>query len=117
MIKENPAIEFSHWFDHQLRSTLDGFIWAVHQLAEERWYELPPAPLGEWSAAQHVHHMLNYEKRLALPTMGQWLGETPIIKRRNEGTNKQELSPMMEMLEEFEQVRRAEIIYFQNSIK
>jgi hypothetical protein len=63
-------MELSQWFDYQLRSTLDGFIWAVHQLPEERWYKLPPASLGEWSAAEHVHHLLNYEKRLALP---KWL--------------------------------------------
>jgi len=102
-------MELSQWFDYQLRSTLDGFIWAVHQLPEERWYKLPPTSLGEWSAAEHVHHLLNYEKRLALPTMYQWLGETPIIKREIEENHKRELPAIMEMLGEFEQVRRTEI--------
>jgi hypothetical protein len=58
-------LSLADWFDDQLRSTLDGFIWAVHQLLQERWYEHPPMLLGEWSAAEHVYHMLNYEKRLA----------------------------------------------------
>ena len=100
-------MEFSQWFGYQLRSTLEGFVWAVGQLAGERWYELPPSPLGEWSAAEHVYHMLNYEKRLALPTMYQWLGKTPKIKR--EEALKREIPPVLQMLEEFKQVRQMEI--------
>jgi len=30
-------MELSQWFDYQLRSTLDGFIWAVNQLPKECW--------------------------------------------------------------------------------
>lgn len=100
-------MELSQWFDYQLRSTLDGFLWAVQQLSEERWYTAPPPPLGEWSAAEHVYHMLDYEKRLALPTMYQWLGKTPIIEMEEYG--KRDLPSIRTMLEEFEQIRKSEM--------
>jgi hypothetical protein len=54
-------MERSQWFAYQLRSTLDGFIWAVRQLPEERFYLLPPVARGEGSAAQHNFHMLEAE--------------------------------------------------------
>ena len=100
-------MELSKWFDYQLRSTLDGFIWAVQQLPDERLYAIPPAPLGEWSAAQHVFHMLEYEQNLALPTMHQWLGAHPVNRLEHQGDR--DLPPVDEMLVRFEQVRREEI--------
>lgn len=102
-------MELSQWFDYQLRSTLDGFIWAVQQLPGERLSEIPPTPLGEWSAIQHVFHMLDYEKRLALPTMYQWLGETPLSSSEDEEHTEHGLPAIEEMLAEFRQVRAAEI--------
>jgi len=56
-------MELSKWFEYQLQSTLDGFIWAVQQLPKERLYSSPPPALGEWSASQHILHMLEYEKK------------------------------------------------------
>jgi hypothetical protein len=100
-------VELSKWFDYQLRSTLDGFIWAVHQLPTQRLYASPPAPLGEWSAAQHVSHMLEYEEGLALPSMHQWLGAPAVIRPENYG--QQNVLPLEEMLARFERVRREEI--------
>lgn len=100
-------MELSKWFDYQLRSTLDGFIWAVQQLPAERWSAIPPAPLGEWSAAEHVFHILEYEERLALPSMHQWLGAPPAGRHVNQG--KQDLPPIEEMLTRFERVRHEEI--------
>jgi hypothetical protein len=102
-------MELSQWFDYQLRSTLDGFIWAVSQLPEERLYVPPSTPLGEWSAAQHIAHILDYEKRLALPTMYQWLGEQPIISAEVEYHIEKNLPPVNEMLSQFEKVRKTEI--------
>lgn len=99
-------MELSQWFDEQLRSTLAGFIWAVQQLPVDRLSAAPPLPLGEWSAAEHVFHMLDYEKRLALPTMRQWLGEAPVISPEVELAD---LSEIEEMLAEFRRVREAEI--------
>jgi hypothetical protein len=102
-------MELSNWFEYQLRCTLDGFIWAVQQLPKERLYALPPAPLGEWSAAQHVFHMLDYEERLALPTMHQWLGSPSVVLNENEEKSELDLPPIEEMLIRFERVRHSEI--------
>lgn len=108
-MQDGVAMELSKWFDYQLRSTLDGFQWAVQQLSKERWYALPPVPLGEWSAAQHVFHMLTYEQRLALPTMYQWLGAPPVARTVDSKKVDQELPSMEEMLSQFRQVRESEM--------
>lgn len=102
-------MEFAKWFDYQLRSTLDGFLWAVQQLPSERLYALPPTPLGEWSAAQHVFHMLVYEQKSALPSMYQWLGSPPVAREADSKKIEQELPPIEEMLSQFRQVRESEI--------
>jgi uncharacterized damage-inducible protein DinB len=100
-------VELSLWFDHQLRSTLDGFIWAVQQLGADRLYSIPSAPLclGEWSAAQHVFHLLEYEEKLALPSMHQWIGGPPVADTRI----KQDLPAVEEMLAQLERIRHEEI--------
>jgi hypothetical protein len=100
-------MELSRWFDYQLRSTLDGFVWAVQQLPGERLFALPPIALGEWSAAQHIFHMLEYEGKLALPSMHQWLGAPPAA--RSEDPGEPAIPPIPEMLVRFEQVRHEEI--------
>ncbi|HSB00788.1 MAG TPA: DinB family protein [Anaerolineales bacterium] len=102
-------MELSQWFDYQLRSTLDGFIWAVQQLPIERLSVSPPVPLGEWPATQHVFHMLDYEKRLALPTMHQWLGKPGVIAPTVEGDSEHGFPGIDEMLTEFRQIRNSEI--------
>ena len=98
-------MELSKWFDDQLRSTLDGFIWAVRQIPAERWYATPPSSLGEWSAAQHLFHMLEYEEKLALPSMQQWLGAPPVADARVD----QDLLSVEEMLSQFKYIRHEEI--------
>lgn len=67
-------MDLSHWFDEQLRASLDGFVWAVKQVPPERRYLLPPGPLGTWPAARHAFHLMHYERTIALPSIGQWLG-------------------------------------------
>src|SRR5215510_5863659 len=100
-------MELSEWFGYQLRSTLDGFIWAVHQVPEERLHVLPPTALGEWSAAQHVFHMLDYEERLVLPSMSQWLGVPPVIPEESE--TDEEAPSIEEILSRLERVRQAQM--------
>ena len=102
-------MELSTWFDYQLRSTLDGFTWAVRQYPAERLYLVPPSPLGlgEWSVAQHVFHLLEYEERLTLPSMYQWLGAPAPVRHGGQGEG--ELPPIEEMLTQFERVREQEI--------
>lgn len=102
-------MELSTWFDYQLRSTLDGFTWAVREFPVERLYIVPPVPLklGEWSVAQHIVHLLEYEERLALPSMHQWLGAPAPIRQAMQ--SEQDLSPIEEILMQFESVRKQEI--------
>jgi hypothetical protein len=102
-------MELSQWFDYQLRSTLDGFIWAVKQVPQDRLYTVPPVQLGEWSAAQHLLHMLDYEERFVLPTMAQWLGVPPVIPEETEEGIEQSSPSMEQKLVQFERVRQAEI--------
>ena len=99
----------SEWFDYQLSSTLDGFLWAVRQVPEERITVPPPAPLGEWTATQHVYHLVQYEEKLALPAMQQWLGAPFREVEDYEGEVGRDLPPVADLLARFEQVRKAEI--------
>lgn len=102
-------MEFVKWFDAQLRSTLAGFIWSIQQVPKEHWYTSPPAPLGEWSAAQHIFHMVHYEEKLALPSMQQWLGAPPAVREESDEESWANPPPMERMLERFNEVRLAEI--------
>jgi len=101
-------MDLSQWFDYQLRSTFDGFIWAVHRVPKERLHMLPPTQLGEWSAAQHVSHILEYEERYALPAMSQWLGVPAVIPEESE----ERIGPppsIEENLAQFERIREVQI--------
>jgi hypothetical protein len=102
-------MELSQWFDYQLRSTLDGFVWAVHQVPKEHLYTVPPTQLGEWPAAQHVSHMVDYEERFALPSMAQWLGVPAVIPEELEKGLEQSPPSIEERLSQFRQVREAQI--------
>jgi hypothetical protein len=68
-------MDASAWFKTQLQSGAEGFAWAVSQVPAERHTRTPPTPLGEWSLARHVFHLMFYEREVALPSMRQWLGE------------------------------------------
>jgi len=102
-------MELSQWFEYQLRSTLDGFVWAVQQVPEQHLYFPPPPQLGEWSAVQHVVHLLEYEERFALPTMSQWLGVPPVIPEEMERPVEPNPPLVEEKLAQLKQVRQAEI--------
>jgi|SRR5581483_3425409 len=68
-------MDLSSWFTNQLNSTAEGFIWSVEQVPSERRLLAPPKPLGEWSVARHVFHMLCYEQNAVVPNMQIWLGQ------------------------------------------
>ena len=68
-------MNLSQWFREQLNASGDGFVWAVAQLPPERLFISHPRFPEDWPAARHVFHMLNYEKKIALPFMRYWLGE------------------------------------------
>ena len=101
-------MDSTQWFEYQLQSTLDGFLWAVRQVPNDRWSALPPTPLGEWSVAQHVLHLFEYERDLALPSMHQWLGAPPAVRK---AAHENETFTVEFMLTQFEQVREAEIAH------
>jgi len=65
----------SAWFQTQLAASSAGLAWAVAQVPADRQDREPPAPLGQWSAARHVFHLLFYEREVALPNWNLWLGQ------------------------------------------
>jgi|SRR5579872_445623 len=74
-------MDLSQWFTDQLNSGSEGFIWSVEQMPPERRLLAPPEPLGKWSAARHVFHMLYYEQNKAVPCMKIWLGQPLAINK------------------------------------
>ncbi|HYL42435.1 MAG TPA: DinB family protein [Ktedonobacteraceae bacterium] len=65
-------MDLSQWFQQQLQTSAESFLWAVEQIPQKRLY-LPPRP-DRWPVARLVYHLACYEQRLALPSMRQWLG-------------------------------------------
>lgn len=65
-------MDLSQWFHQQLQVSMDGFLWAVELIPQDRLYQEPQP--DRWSAARIVYHMLSYEQRLALPSILQWTG-------------------------------------------
>ena len=65
------------WLGDELGRSAIGFEWAIRQVPLERLTQTPPAGLGEWPALRHLHHLVWYERELALPSMRIWLGATP----------------------------------------
>jgi uncharacterized damage-inducible protein DinB len=102
-------MELSQWFDSQFRSSMEGFVWAVQQLPTERLQIMPPIQLGEWSAAQHVFHMLDYEERFVLPSMAQWLGVPPMIPEDTGNELEENPTSVEAQLAQFRRVRQAQI--------
>jgi len=102
-------MNLSEWFEYQLRSTLDGFMWAVDQVPKERLYLPAPDHLGGWATIQHVVHTLDYEQRYALPSMTQWLGVPPVIPEESERKPEPNPPVLEEKLHQFKKVRLAEI--------
>lgn len=77
------------WFQQQLQTSAENFLWAVEQIPQERLY-LAPRP-NRWPIARIVFHMTRYEQRLALPSMLQWLGgQQPIVGTQEEDNAKDE---------------------------
>ena len=75
----------ARWFESQLLSTAEAFVWTVEQITPERKIAAPPAGLGQWSAARHAFHLVYYEQKIALPSMRQWLdGPRPSRQGLNE---------------------------------
>ena len=66
------------WFTNQLKASADNLVWALSQIPIRVQNELPPHPRwGTWSPARHIWHVTEYERCLVIPTMKQWLDESP----------------------------------------
>ena len=99
----------TQWFQFQLQASGEGFVWGVEQVPSERRALLPPAKLGEWTAARHVFHMLCYEQTIALPSMQQWLGRPlPVDLDEDAAWNGENQDPDT-LLARFRQVRAEQI--------
>jgi hypothetical protein len=101
----------SAWFQEQLAHSAETFAWAVEQVPERRRWLAPPHRPQEWPMARHVFHMMYYERKLALPSMRQWLGEEVhlskgMLQEDNEWNAGIDLAAT---LEEFRAVRTEEI--------
>ena len=73
----------SQWFQQQLQTSADGFLWAAEQIPQERLY-IAPRP-NRWPVARVLFHLIRYEQRLALPSMQQWLGgPLPVVGTQEE---------------------------------
>ena len=104
-------MDLSSWFTNQLNSSAEGFIWSVGQVLPERRLLVPPKPLGEWSAARHVFHMLYYEQNAVVPSMQIWLGQSVTIDEAdfNEDAAWDESKGLETMLADFRRVRAAQL--------
>src|SRR5574340_1547912 len=79
-VGRQAEMDINQFFEAQLNSTLEGFTWAAHQVPGDRLRVIPPGDLGEWTATQHIFHLLHYEQKLALPSMQQWLGGSAPVR-------------------------------------
>jgi hypothetical protein len=84
-------MQYAQWFQQQLKNSADGFLWAVEQIPQERLY-LAPRP-DRWPVARLVYHLANYEGRIGLPSIRQWLGDPkPEVGTQEEDTDKEDVA-------------------------
>ena len=108
-------MDYSQWFQQQLQTTLDGFIWALQQVPASNRYRHPPQGLGDWCAARQLFHITIYERDIALPSMEQWLDKPiPPAFADDEWDEdaewlKVENTPLDQMIEDFRAVRAGQL--------
>ncbi len=69
-------MDWTGWFVKHLQVSAEGFEWGFWSVPE-RLREATPIDagyMGLWPAVRHIWHVTEYERCLALPSMGQWLG-------------------------------------------
>ena len=111
-------MQSSQWFQQQLQTSADSFIWAVEQISQERLY-IAPHP-NRWPIARIVFHLACYEQRLALPSMLQWLGgPKPVVGTQEEDNARDELDwndgkghEMQALIADFKEVRSQQLALF-----
>ncbi len=103
-------MELSEWFSHQLKSSAEGFAWAIQRVPEPLRYIAPPGTLGEWTAARHLFHLFYYEEYLALPGMQQWLdAPLPVLEEEGEDAAWKGNEQVEDLLPRFLDIRNRQI--------
>jgi len=70
--------DWAAWFTYQLNASADAMVWGFAQIPLKVQNELPPMPRwGTWSPARHIWHVTEYERSIVIPSMNQWLNESP----------------------------------------
>jgi len=108
-------MDLPRWFHQQLQGSMEGFLWAVEQIPQDRLYQ-EPRP-DRWSAARIVYHMVSYEKRLGLPSILQWSGgPLPVAASQLEDGMKEDNlwgngqgHEMQKMLADFKDIRTRQL--------
>jgi len=111
-------MQLSQWFQQQLQTSADSFLWAVKQIPQERLY-LAPRP-NRWPIARIVFHLTRYEQRLALPSMLQWLGgPQPVVGTQEEDNARDEHDwndgtghEIQTLIADFKEVRSQQLALF-----
>ena len=67
-------MDISQTFSQVLRTSMDGFLWALEQVPSDRLGAPPPKELGDWVVEKQLFHMVYYESTAVLPIMKQLLG-------------------------------------------
>ncbi len=103
-------MNLSDWFHDQLQAGADGLVWGAQQVPQARRNTAPPKPLGEWTAARHIFHMVFYERYIALPSMQQWLGAArPVEGVEEEAAWAAAGGDFETLLADFKQVRAEQV--------
>src|SRR5579884_3945821 len=86
----------SAWFHDLLKTSSEGFTWALQQLPAEHRALAPPRHPDAWIATRIAYHMLQYEQYLALPNMYLWLDEPSPYPARPKGAGEEWSDEMWE---------------------
>jgi hypothetical protein len=69
------------WLMTRLLDALDDLPRALDAIPRDRWSQLPPGDLSEWSAHRHLVHLANLEARAALPVLRHLQDGLPVDPR------------------------------------
>ena len=69
------------WIVTRLTEEMDELPRVLDRIPPERWSQLPPGNLSEWSVHRHLVHLANLEGRAALPVLHHLLDGLPIDPR------------------------------------
>ncbi|GCE14442.1 DinB family protein [Tengunoibacter tsumagoiensis] len=84
-------VHLTQRFQERLQVSMDEFLWATQLISEARLYLAPRE--NRWPVARLLFHLVDYERRLGLPSILQWVGaDCPIAGTPEEDAAKEELA-------------------------